>query len=158
MCRQQSALNISRRDPNSIFATTGVKTALARYKIDMGDYPSSAEGWQALITAPTGNGNMSNWSGPYLLDFPSFLQSPKPCEHPLQYLLWRLTPNRPPKPTKEPLDSWGRPFRYAYPGRHNSTLNTSAGASGTTPTVRLYDVWSLGPDGIDGTADDIGNW
>lgn len=42
-----------------------------------------------------------------------------------------------------PLDSWGRPYNYASPGRYNS--NT-------------YDVWSVGPDGVDGTVDDIGNW
>ncbi|MCL6505148.1 MAG: type II secretion system major pseudopilin GspG [Pirellulales bacterium] len=42
-----------------------------------------------------------------------------------------------------PLDPWDRPYQYASPGKHNP--NT-------------YDVWSLGPDGVDGTADDIGNW
>ncbi|HVX10482.1 MAG TPA: type II secretion system major pseudopilin GspG [Pirellulales bacterium] len=42
-----------------------------------------------------------------------------------------------------PLDPWGRQYNYASPGRHNS---------------ETYDVWSLGPDGADGTDDDIGNW
>jgi general secretion pathway protein G len=42
-----------------------------------------------------------------------------------------------------PLDPWGRPYSYTSPGRFNP--NT-------------YDVWSVGPDGVDGTADDIGNW
>jgi general secretion pathway protein G len=42
-----------------------------------------------------------------------------------------------------PADPWGRPFRYQSPGRHNPAS---------------YDLWSLGPDGLDGTADDIGNW
>lgn len=42
-----------------------------------------------------------------------------------------------------PLDPWDRPYQYACPGKRNP--NT-------------YDVWSLGPDGVDGTADDIGNW
>ncbi len=42
-----------------------------------------------------------------------------------------------------PLDPWGRAYQYSSPGRHNP--NT-------------FDVWSLGPDGVDGTADDIGNW
>jgi len=40
-----------------------------------------------------------------------------------------------------PKDSWGRPYRYAYPAKRSD-----AG----------YDVWSAGPDGIDYTADDIG--
>jgi len=40
-------------------------------------------------------------------------------------------------------DPWGRPYQYRCPGTHNS------GA---------YDLWSVGLDGVDGTADDIGNW
>lgn len=46
-------------------------------------------------------------------------------------------------PPKLPNDPWGSPYQYRYPG----TKNTSG-----------YDVYSFGPDGQDGTADDIGNW
>lgn len=42
-----------------------------------------------------------------------------------------------------PLDPWKRPYQYVAPGKHNASS---------------YDIWSLGPDGQDGTADDIGNW
>ncbi len=42
-----------------------------------------------------------------------------------------------------PEDPWGNPYQYVYPGIHNKIS---------------YDVWSMGPDGQDGTADDIGNW
>jgi general secretion pathway protein G len=42
-----------------------------------------------------------------------------------------------------PLDPWDRPYMYASPGARNPDS---------------FDVWSLGPDGADGTADDIGNW
>jgi general secretion pathway protein G len=42
-----------------------------------------------------------------------------------------------------PLDPWGNPYQYACPGTHNPDG---------------YDVWSFGPDGANGTADDIGNW
>jgi type II secretion system protein G len=42
-----------------------------------------------------------------------------------------------------PLDPWQRPYHYRNPGKH---------ASGGP------DIWSLGPDGIDGTADDVGSW
>ncbi|MDR2982642.1 MAG: type II secretion system major pseudopilin GspG [Puniceicoccales bacterium] len=41
------------------------------------------------------------------------------------------------------VDAWGSPYQYRCPGSHNT--------SG-------YDLWSLGPDKTDGTADDIGNW
>ncbi len=44
---------------------------------------------------------------------------------------------------KVPLDPWGEPYQYAYPGKHNKTG---------------YDLWSKGRDRIDGTEDDIGNW
>jgi len=44
--------------------------------------------------------------------------------------------------TDVPNDPWGRPYLYSSPGRNNPD----------------YDVWSVGPDGVDGTADDIGNW
>lgn len=40
-------------------------------------------------------------------------------------------------------DAWGNPFHYQYPGTHNPNG---------------FDVFSVGPDGQEGTADDIGNW
>jgi general secretion pathway protein G len=42
-----------------------------------------------------------------------------------------------------PVDPWGNPYIYYYPGKHN--------ANG-------YDLLSMGPDGKEGTDDDIGNW
>ena len=42
-----------------------------------------------------------------------------------------------------PVDPWGHSYVYVYPGRKNT--------SG-------YDLYSWGPDGQDGTTDDIGNW
>lgn len=42
-----------------------------------------------------------------------------------------------------PLDPWGRQYQYANPGKHNTDS---------------YDLWSLGPDGAEGTDDDVGNW
>jgi general secretion pathway protein G len=41
------------------------------------------------------------------------------------------------------LDPWGNPYQYSFPGKHNPDS---------------FDVYSLGPDGLPGTADDIGNW
>lgn len=43
-----------------------------------------------------------------------------------------------------PKDPWQRDFQYAYPPTKN--------------TDDFPDVWSLGPDGEDGSEDDIGNW
>jgi general secretion pathway protein G len=44
---------------------------------------------------------------------------------------------------KIPKDPWGNDYRIKAPGTHNP--NT-------------FDVWSAGPDGVDGTEDDVGNW
>ena len=41
------------------------------------------------------------------------------------------------------IDPWDNPYQYAYPGSHSSTR---------------YDLWSIGPDGISDTDDDICSW
>ena len=46
-----------------IFVRDSLKTPLVRYRIDMGDYPSTNEGLAALLTAP--NGTVDKWHGPY---------------------------------------------------------------------------------------------
>ncbi len=46
---------------------------------------------------------------------------------------------------KVPLDPWGRPLQYEYPGQHHD--------QGTKP-----DISSSGPDKAFGTPDDITNW
>ena len=40
-------------------------------------------------------------------------------------------------------DAWGRDLNYRFPGEVNEDR---------------YDLWSNGPDGEEGTDDDIGNW
>jgi general secretion pathway protein G len=42
-----------------------------------------------------------------------------------------------------PMDPWGNPYVYTFPGRHNPNG---------------FDIYSGGPDGKAGTDDDIGNW
>jgi len=44
---------------------------------------------------------------------------------------------------KMPLDPWLNAYVYSYPGKHNQNS---------------YDLLSVGPDGKEGTDDDIGNW
>jgi general secretion pathway protein G len=44
---------------------------------------------------------------------------------------------------RKAVDPWGRPYRYANPGSRNKGG---------------VDLWSLGPDGQDGTSDDVKNW
>ncbi len=41
------------------------------------------------------------------------------------------------------MDPWGNQYQYRYPGKFNPDT---------------YDIFSFGPDGKEGTEDDIGNW
>ncbi|MCX7919687.1 MAG: type II secretion system major pseudopilin GspG [bacterium] len=47
------------------------------------------------------------------------------------------------KKKQVPVDPWGNEYKYKCPGDHNP---------------EEYDIWSMGPDGQDGSEDDIGNW
>jgi general secretion pathway protein G len=101
----------SQKDIAKLFVNQSMQAPLTAYKMHLGDYPTTAEGLQALITPPANKAD--RWRGPYLQD------------------------------TKLPLDSWGEPYQYRYPGVKNKNG---------------FDLWSKGPDKTDGTDDDIGNW
>lgn len=72
-----------------IFVRDTLKTPLTRYRMDLGDYPSTAEGLQVLVTAPAVRPEA--WHGPYL-DAPGGLL---------------------------PADPWGEPYQYRHPGAKN---------------------------------------
>jgi general secretion pathway protein G len=72
-----------------LFVNSSVKTPLTAYRINMGNYPSTTENIQTLITAPQGKGD--NWKGPYI-------ESPG---------------------GKLPLDPWQEPYVYRFPGVRN---------------------------------------
>ena len=72
-----------------VFVRDALKTSLVRYRIDLGDYPTTSEGIAALIVAPAGKAE--RWRGPYI-DVSG---------------------------GKVPTDPWGEPYRYRYPGTKN---------------------------------------
>jgi len=72
-----------------IFVRDSFRTTLVRYKMDLGDYPSTAEGLNALLVAPGNAGD--RWHGPYA----------------------ELNGNQ------LPADPWGEQYQYRYPGTHN---------------------------------------
>lgn len=76
-------------DIASLFVNSSVKTPLTAYRIDMGGYPSTAEGLQALLTAPQGKAD--NWKGPYIEA----------------------------KGGKLPVDPWQESYVYRFPGVKN---------------------------------------
>jgi len=82
-----------------------LETPLEFYRVNVGDYPSTEAGLEALLVSPSG---VEGWQGPYLNGVPT--------------------------------DPWGSPFQYKYPG---------------TRQDGKPDLWSPGPDKIDGTEDDI---
>jgi general secretion pathway protein G len=43
---------------------------------------------------------------------------------------------------KDPKDPWGKPYLYKFPGTHSND----------------YDLYSGGPNGLEGDEDDVGNW
>jgi len=86
-----------------------LSAALDLFELDNGRFPTTAEGMDALRTAPPG---VRRWKGPYL-------------KRPM------------------PMDPWGRPYIYRSPGQHNQ---------------EDYDLFSNGPDGVEGNKDDITNW
>ncbi len=106
-------LDRGQQDVSKLFVQTTLRAPLTAYRIDMGNYPTTAEGLQALITAPASKAD--RWRGPYF-DAPG---------------------------GKIPLDPWGEPYAYRFPGVKNPGS---------------YDLYSKGPDGQADTADDIGNW
>jgi len=81
--------------------------ALQMFAFDVGRYPNSGEGLEALVRNP---GNLESWKSAYL--------------------------------SKEvPKDPWGKPYVYRCPGQHGD-----------------FDLLSVGPDGAEGTDDDVVSW
>lgn len=72
-----------------VFVRDSLRTSLVRYRIDLGDYPTTSEGMQALLTAPANK--TDRWRGPYI-DTPG---------------------------NKLPVDPWTEPYQYRYPGVKN---------------------------------------
>jgi general secretion pathway protein G len=95
-----------------LFVNDSMKAPLTSYRINMGSYPTTQEGLQALLTSP--EGSSGRWKGPYIETKGGAL----------------------------PVDPWGSPYQYRYPGTRNPDS---------------YDLFSYGPDRQE-SADDIGNW
>lgn len=86
-----------------------LKSALKRYEIAIGKYPTQQQGLEALTKLPSGV-DETKW----------------------ERFMDETVKN----------DPWGNPYVYKFPGDHNND----------------YDLYSWGPDGKDGTDDDITNW
>lgn len=79
----------------------GLETALESYRLDNGSYPSTEQGLQALIEAPSSGQAASKWrEGGYM------------------------------KKRKLPTDPWGNAYVYLSPGTHSDFDIISYGADG----------------------------
>jgi general secretion pathway protein G len=57
-------LGNSQADVARLFVNQSLKTALVTYRLNLGSYPTTDEGLQALITAPSAKAD--RWRGPYI--------------------------------------------------------------------------------------------
>lgn len=103
----------AQEDVAAVFVRQSMKTPLTAYRINMGDYPSTADGLQALITAPASRAE--RWRGPYLEA----------------------------QGNKLPEDPWGHPYVYVYPGVKNKGGYdlSSKGADGNEGTADDITNW-----------------
>ncbi len=83
-------LGVSQEGVAKLFVNESLKTSLVRYRIDIGDYPSTDDGLKALVVAP--EGKQDRWRGPYVEA----------------------------KGGNLPLDPWGTAYQYRYPGTKNT--------------------------------------
>jgi len=86
------------------------ESVLDMYRLDVGRYPSTEDGLQALRTKPSGS---ENWDGPYLKK-------------------------------DVPMDPWGHPYIYRFPGQHGD--------------LDLFSYGSDNQEGGEGDATDIVSW
>jgi general secretion pathway protein G len=84
-------LNTQQQSIAKIFVNDTLKLALERYRIDVGSYPSTAEGLGALMAAPANAAG--SWKGPYAESAGG-------------------------KPFTDPF---GQPYQYRCPGTHNKS-------------------------------------
>jgi len=69
------------------------KSAIALYEVDNSDPPTTQQGLEALIEAPTTSPKPPNWKGPYLNDVPAV-----------------------------PKDPWGNDYHYESPGPNGQSF------------------------------------
>ncbi|MBV8978725.1 MAG: type II secretion system major pseudopilin GspG [Alphaproteobacteria bacterium] len=88
-----------------------IGVGLDMFKSDVGRYPTTSEGLQALLKPPTG---VEEWSGPYIKKLDTFLDPwgrpyhyVSPGEHG-EYDIYSYGPDKAPKPdqTKPPVANW----------------------------------------------------
>jgi general secretion pathway protein G len=136
-------------DINAVKTQIGMfQSALERYAVDMNKFPSTEQGLKALVSKPGVDGGAES------SDSDSADSSAEPStddsadsdggdgnDSGSSASSW----DGPYLNTETlPKDPWGNSFVYEYPATHNK--------------MNVPDIWSFGPDGQEGTEDDIVSW
>jgi general secretion pathway protein G len=132
--KNQSLLGFTLTEIMLVVVIIGILAALVIPRI-----AGSSERARITATQTDINGGIKSAIGNYEVDngfYPKSLQDL--LQQPANAKNWHG-----PYLEKLPIDQWGNPYIYYYPGKHNPTG---------------YDLLSAGPDGKEGTEDDIGNW
>lgn len=124
------------------------KSTLEIYSLHMGGYPSSEQGLQSLIEAPSADASGGDLGEDEfgsededLADLGDDLGEDGMEEDGGSNSNWQGPYI---KADKLPKDPWGTAYRYEFPGQNNN--------------IGEPDIWSLGPDRKDNTEDDITSW
>jgi general secretion pathway protein G len=107
-----------------------LQKCLQGYFLDMKEFPTTDQGLKALIEKPSDLSDEAakRWAGPYTDD------------------------------GTLPKDPWGHEYQYEYPPTHGAADSTQNADDTKKTSSANPDIWSFGPDGEDGTDDDICNW
>jgi len=96
-----------------LFVRQSIKLPLQSYRMSLGDYPSTAEGLQALISSPAGKAD--RWRGPYQQSSETLLdpwgepyQYRCPGTHKNDYDLWSKGPDKK-EGTEDDIGNWSPP-------------------------------------------------
>jgi general secretion pathway protein G len=121
-----------------------IQSALERYAIDMNKFPSTEQGLTALISRPANDSETSSASETST-EAPAE-ESTETTESGDQSSGGTASNWDGPylKTDTLPKDPWGNGYSYEYPPTHNK--------------MNVPDIWSFGPDGQEGTDDDIVSW
>lgn len=120
-------------DINNAKAQIGMfRTCLERYAVDMKDFPTTEQGLAALVQPPDDSAATSVDS--FDSGETTGLGGGSGGNWDGPYINQDAIPK----------DPWGNDYQYEYPPTHGA---------GEYP-----DIWSFGPDGEDGTEDDIVSW
>jgi len=107
--RMDNVLGTNQEKIAEMWVNNSVKTPLVAYRTSVGRYPSTEQGLQALISAPSG---VKDWKGPYLEDREVPLD---PWKNPYQYRypgtqnpdsydVWSLGPDG--QPSDDDIGNW----------------------------------------------------